>query len=227
MSNIVLRKFDAGNIRCNIVRFYEDIPSYNVTKYIESHKLQLQLNDDKKYNIQSVLSDCSVIGFTCDVAIMFSGGLDSLSLALKHLEQGEKVALLSLSFDKKERYLASLTTLILKQLYGQNSVEFYTILGDIVLTGQESTAGLCQQPLAAMLATFMPSNIRDSAKSLEIAYCMNDDALSFLPELKVLYDTTGSFKFKPFPPISFPLVKCKHVENIEYVKNIEEKCSKR
>lgn len=59
-------------------------------------------------------------------AIMFSGGFDSLSLALRHLEKGERVILLSVGFSE-ERTSSSLTVKLLKSIY-KNAV-----IGPIIL----------------------------------------------------------------------------------------------
>ena len=52
-------------------------------------------------------------------AIMFSGGFDSLSLALRHLEKGERVVLLSVGFSE-ERTTSSLTVKLLKSIYNNS-----------------------------------------------------------------------------------------------------------
>ena len=133
---------------------------------------------------------------------------------------------MSLGFNYNEQVAASLTVNILKSLY-HDKVKIFYIFNEIYLNGVASTSGLTQQPFSAFLATFMPDVVKNTAKTLEIAYCMNDDALSFLTELKNIYKNASKCKQihddKDFPKICFPLTKTKHLTNLGLISNIEQK----
>lgn len=156
-------------------------------------------------------------------AIMFSGGFDSLSLALRHLEKGERVFLLSIGFSD-EQISSSLEVKLLKSIYGEAVIGPIKLFDQIYVDG-ESTSGLTQQPFTAFYATHMPDAVRNSIKALECAYIMNDDAISFQNELKAIYNNAMKCHTpgRPYPPIKFPLTKVSHEENIEYVSMIEKK----
>lgn len=156
-------------------------------------------------------------------AIMFSGGFDSLSLALRHLEKGERVFLLSVGFSE-ERTTSSLTVKLLKSIYND------AIIGPIklfapIFVDLEGGNGLVQQPFTAFYAAHMPDRVRQVVKAVECAYVLNDDAISFQNELKAIYNNSVKCHIldKENPPLKFPLTKVSHYENIEYVANIEKK----
>lgn len=207
---------------------------WEVSRFVDCYPYSNEIDLKKKYNLirldvkfKDEITD-SHLREDVDVAILFSGGYDSLSLALRHLEKGECVSLLSVCFCQQEQFAAYLTFQVLRSIYGEEKVYFNRLLGPTYLEGTESTEGLLQQPTTAFFATLMPKHIQSTAKTLEFAYCMNDDAISYLPEIEQLYYTAFSFKavendsFK-IPKITFPLSKTKHASNIYYVENIERK----
>ena len=73
---------------------------------------------------------------------MFSGGFDSLSLALRHLEKGERVVLLSVGFSE-ERTTSSLTVKLLKSIYNNAVVGPIKLFADIFID-LEGVNGLMQ-----------------------------------------------------------------------------------
>ena len=156
-------------------------------------------------------------------AIMFSGGFDSLSLALRHLEKGERVILLSVGFSE-ERTSSSLTVKLLKSIYKNAVIGPIKLFADIFID-LEGVNGLMQQPFTAFYAAHMPDDVRRTVKAVECAYVMNDDAVSFQNELKAIYNNSIKCHLldKERPPLKFPLIKISHQENLEYVAEIEKK----
>ena len=157
-------------------------------------------------------------------AIMFSGGFDSLSLALRHLEKGERVYLLSIGFSE-ERISSSLTIQFLKSVYGKEAVIGPIKLFSNIYVDGECINGLTQQPFTAFYAAHMPDYVRCSIKAVECAYIMNDDAISYQNEIKAIYNNAMKCHFTEheYPPMKFPLIKVTHEENLDYVASIEKK----
>lgn len=156
-------------------------------------------------------------------AIMFSGGFDSLSLALRHLEKGERVFLLSVGFSE-ERTTSSLTVKLLKSIYNNAVIGPIKLFAPIFID-LEGGNGLVQQPFTAFYAAHMPDRVRQVVKAVECAYVLNDDAISFQNELKAIYNNSVKCHIldKENPPLKFPLTKVSHYENLEYVESIEKK----
>ena len=146
-----------------------------------------------------------------------------LSLALRHLEKGERVVLLSVGFSE-ERTSSSLTVKLLKSIYKNAVIGPIKLFADIFID-LEGGNGLLQQPFTAFYAAHMPDGVRRTVKAVECAYVMNDDAVSFQNELKAIYNNSMKCHIfdKEHPPLKFPLIKISHQENLEYVAKIEKK----
>lgn len=158
--------------------------------------------------------------------IMFSGGYDSLSLALRYLEKGESVMLFSLTFDPDMTPFVSLQGIILNYLY-PSLVKGIHFLGNDQFADSciEHVNGMVQQPFTAFFAGRIKNEILEKAETFDCAYCMNDDALSFEKELKKIYENhikSRIFSPSKFPKLTFPLRKTKHINNVEYVNDIQE-----
>ena len=213
--------------KTDALRLFENFRESNIEKiekFVKGHELSSKTwmpDYDRPYNMSGVSYESDAY------AIMFSGGFDSLSLALRHLEKKERVYLLSVGFNEDERCSAWLTAQILKSVYGEDNVKFIKLFNEILIDG-EGTSGLAQQPICAFYASHMPEVVFEDIKAVECAYVMNDDAISYLSELKAIYSNamkchSVSRSRKEFPPMRFPLSKVQHYENIDYVRRIEEK----
>lgn len=158
--------------------------------------------------------------------IMFSGGYDSLSLTLRYLEKGESVMLFSLVFDPEMTPFVSLQGLILNHLY-PGLVKGIHILGNEQFADPciEHTNGMVQQPFTAFFAGRISNEILEKAETFDCAYCMNDDALSFEEELKAIYENhikSRIYRPSKFPELTFPLRKKKHIDNVQFVNEVQE-----
>lgn len=158
--------------------------------------------------------------------IMFSGGYDSLSLALRYLEKGESVMLFSLIFDPEMTPFVALQGLILNHLY-PNLIKGVHFIGNEQFAdcSIEHTVGMVQQSITAFFAGRIKNEILEAAETFDCAYCMNDDALSYEKELKAIYENhINSRIYGPskFPELTFPLKKKKHIDNVHFVNEVQE-----
>ena len=214
--------YDDGNNSYDIIRLYNGEENKPFAKVYNASKIENKLFfREWKPEFQQSLS---LYPWPKDsYAIMFSGGFDSLSLALRHLEKGERVFLLSVGFSD-ERTTSSLTVRLLKSIY-KNAVMGPFKLFAPIFVDLEGVNGLMQQPFTAFYAAHMPDGVRRTVKAVECAYVMNDDAVSFQNELKAIYNNSMKCHLldKERPPLKFPLIKISHQENLEYVAEIEKK----
>ncbi len=207
----------------DIIRLYDGEENKPFAKVYNASEIEKKLFprewkpefQESLYNLSSWPKD--------SYAIMFSGGFDSLSLALRHLEKGERVFLLSIGFSE-ERTTSSLTVKLLKSIYDDAVIGPIKLFAPIFID-LEGGNGLVQQPFTAFYAAHMPDRVRQVVKAVECAYVLNDDAISFQNELKAIYNNSVKCHIldKENPPLKFPLTKVSHYENLEYVASIEKK----
>lgn len=215
--------YDDGSNSYDIIRLYDGEEDKPFAKVYNAFEVEQKLfRREWKPEFQESLYNLSPWPKD-SYAIMFSGGFDSLSLALRHLEKGERVFLLSVGFSE-ERTTSSLTVKLLKSIYN-NAVIGPIKLFAPIFVDLEGGNGLVQQPFTAFYASHMPNSVRRVVKAVECAYVMNDDAISFQNELKAIYNNSMKCHIldKEHPPLKFPLTKISHEENLEYVANVEKK----
>ena len=153
--------------------------------------------------------------------VLFSGGYDSTALLLKHLEQGDYVHPFCLDFGGRDRAFIEITVELLRSVYpnlGSLKRLFSTIMGN----GNEEI-GFIQQPFAAFYASRISSKYMENCKAVEIGYCRNDDALSWMEELKNLYNAGLETCMHTYrPPLEFPYIKKSHFDNSTKVEDFCE-----
>lgn len=157
--------------------------------------------------------------------VFFSGGYDSLSLAIRHLEKGDLVDLYYLNFDPDMKIFVEVSCAILQSIYGKNVVGLKSVLNDDPLGADGDVEfKFAQQRLATFLASMIKDDVLEKTIATEIAYCMNDDAISFLSELRSLYNASLSCRLNPTAkaPLKFPLSKTSHFKNSEVVNTLED-----
>ena len=157
--------------------------------------------------------------------VFFSGGYDSLSLAIRHLEKGDLVDLYYLNFDPDMKIFAEISCAILQSIYGKNVVGLKSVLNDDPLGADGDVEfKFAQQRLTTFRASMIKDDVLEKTIATEIAYCMNDDAISFLSELRNLYNASLSCRLSPTArvPLKFPLSKTSHFKNSEVVYMFED-----
>lgn len=157
--------------------------------------------------------------------VFFSGGYDSLSLAIRHLEKGDLVDLYYLNFDPEMKIFAEVSCAILQSIYGKNVIGLKSVLNDDPLgINGDVEFKFAQQRLTTFFASMIKDDVLEKTIATEIAYCMNDDAISFLSELRNLYNASLSCRIDTTAkaPLKFPLSKTSHFKNSEIVYTFED-----
>ena len=133
------------------------------------------------------------------------------------------IILCGVLFEENAVFYAELTAKILRHVYGDDRVAgLFLVSGQLANTNND-ISGLQQQPFTALFAAMLEESVKSKVEAVECAYIMNDDALSYLEELKNLYNARAVFyEQEKFPPLTFPLTKKKHWENVTTVKDFEE-----
>lgn len=145
-----------------------------------------------------------------NILIPFSGGLDSTYLVWKNLKEGNKVTLVYFEIENNNTKV-TLEKVHREYLINQFRNEFsYDKLNTsnlkykISANGIHNEYGLIQVPIWMLGAYFASNQCYDE---IQMGYVMNDDALSYLEEIKNLYEAYQPFSQKPLPKMTFPIIK--------------------
>lgn len=176
----------------------------------------------KKYSLD-ISGD--VFGDTVNVPhynVLLSGGWDSVALVLRHLEKGEKVLPFFINFAEELEPIVQLIVTVLRKVYGGEAIgSLKPLFSPVYLTGTEAMS-LGQQSCAAYYASRIRDEYLENSIATEIAYCMNDDALSFEDNLQSIYKSSYYCKYpvpEKYVPLEFPEKKIKHYDNASFVLN--------
>ena len=144
------------------------------------------------------------------IGIAFSGGIDSTALVIRNLKAGYDVTLLRYDIGNNwsknilERKACDDIVQQLKKDFPGRDIN-YSCRNNIEL----NSCGLAlPQPViwTSMLA-MSEFNSWDKPEEIQIGYILNDDAISYLVDIKKLYNKFTPFRNSPAPKLVFPLTK--------------------
>ena len=204
---------------------FEQIESQVLEKVKHEFKGKVKEYQIQEKDIPSTYPDEEKLEKIEKYCVLFSGGCDSLSLALRHLEKGDNVALCHIVFNKEESIAAYLLYQLLKEIYGRKVLGFFRLFSPVYISYCEDSVGWGQQPITAFYASWIPRCLKKNCKAIESAYIMNDDAISYEKELKSIYSNSVALKAydDKMPPYNFPLKKYKHEDNQHLIGELETK----
>lgn len=154
------------------------------------------------------------------VGIFFSGGYDSSYLLLKALEKGYYIIpivnLYNREFiDHSLLIMLSIETILNKYNEIYKDHVFATAYNLISQLGNINGNGLSQQPLTALGVMKMPAIMSNNLKEIQIGYINGDNGITFIKELKTIYNmnkrfsaaflNAGPYDNVKFPKLTFPL----------------------
>lgn len=153
--------------------------------------------------------------------VLYSGGFDSTSIIIRHLEKGEIVYPYWVDINQhlNERIIAELTINKLREKFPY-LLHSLSNIGGVTRGSSWESRCLNQQQVVAFFSSFIDFETRQSAKAVEIGYCMNDCALSFLDELVAIYDKANVLKgegYENLAPLTFPVKQKEHSNNVDTV----------
>lgn len=142
------------------------------------------------------------------IKILFSGGLDSTYLVWKALNEGHRVQPIYIELvnnhtkvEAEKKTISELMKLFREDFQYQIESVQYDVKFE---TRSSGLLSFTQPPIWITSSLFYSSD----ADEMWIGYVLNDDAISFLPDIKKLY-----YAFRPFvnknhmPKLVFPIIK--------------------
>jgi 7-cyano-7-deazaguanine synthase in queuosine biosynthesis len=153
------------------------------------------------------------------ILIPFSSGLDSTSLVYDAIQKKKDFELCYIEIlnnttktDIEKQQREKIKKLFTK-LYGK---WFSDKEGFQLRVGRNEMITMPQVPVWICGLLY---SITDCTKEVQIGYCMNDDAISFLSDIKKTWNSYNAFSQKPLPKITFPLIKNKKQESYRTLPN--------
>jgi 7-cyano-7-deazaguanine synthase in queuosine biosynthesis len=148
------------------------------------------------------------------ILVPFSGGLDSTYLVWKLLKEGHKVYTVYfklLNNDSKIKMEQFSRDLLIKKFDKEFPSLHHDTCVDFECRIHNHKVGytMAQVPIWILGSFFSCSNTIDE---ISIAYVMNDDAISYLSEIRKLYNSYKFLAHHKLPVLNFPLSKIKKQE---------------
>lgn len=149
------------------------------------------------------------------VIVLWSGGLDSTYLVYSNLLSGNHVTALYIEISnnkektiREKKAIETISSILKEKISTQISL-MYPITISVECNTDNIVLG--QAYIWASIAPIYTSNI-DDIDEIQIAYVMNDDAISFMPEIKKIYNSYNGIVRNKLPKLVFPLKKMKKSE---------------
>lgn len=151
------------------------------------------------------------------VLIPWSGGLDSTYLVWKNLSEGNTVYTFSVELEnnvgQRDSEIAA-RKLIQEFFQEQNlNIRLFSDYGLSKISVRGGYNMVLSQPPIWVLFSMYSHDLCDT-EEIQIGYVMNDDAISYLDEIRNLYSSYSSFLSCKPPTLQFPIIKKKKYDLI-------------
>ena len=154
------------------------------------------------------------------VVVLFSGGLDSTYLIRKNLLKGNVVRPVYFNIQNNEnkslveQQQIKLLINEFRNEFGYDYICDLSIVGDFMINTRFFNIVVFQQPL--IWSSMIHFALISDDDEVQIGYTMNDDALSFIDEIKRhYYSASFCLSKKKAIPIKFPITKISKYEMLE------------
>lgn len=155
-----------------------------------------------------------------DVFVLWSGGLDSTFLVEKNLIDGNSVtvgyAKLNNNEKKTEKELASIKKMLgIFKTRCPGTVRDLGVISEHLFNLGSGNLTLKQLPVWINSLLYLDRNYEE----IQIGYTMNDDAISYIPDIHKIYDAYRGLMTRDMSPITFPLMKQKKADTLYLISD--------
>lgn len=143
------------------------------------------------------------------ILIPFSSGLDSTTLVLKAIQNKKSFETCYIEITNNSDKVK-----IEKQQRKKIKELFVKHFGHYISDREEIQIGILRNevvelPQVPVWICGLLYSVRSSISEIQIGYCMNDDAISFIPDIKKIWNSYNSISDNKLPKLTFPLIKYK------------------
>lgn len=156
-----------------------------------------------------------------NVLILSSSGLDSTYLVYDNLKKGNRVTSIYVEVTNNScKVEVEKKALVNQELFFKKnfpSLDYYLKLDNTSVSLRDVDYDLIftQIPIWVFAVIFNTRNIDE----VQIGYVMNDDAISYLQDIKDIYNQFSSISTRELPELTFPLAKLK---KHDFISNLPE-----
>lgn len=153
------------------------------------------------------------------ILIPFSSGLDSTALVYNALEKKEKFEVCYIEIKNnigKSKIEFQQRSKILKLFNERFSTNILDSTGTEILVNRNRVVSLPQLPIWIMGLLY---NISDNTKEVRLGYCKNDDAISYIDEIKKIWKSYETVISSKLPKLTFPISKNGKIEHSQKLPN--------
>lgn len=147
------------------------------------------------------------------VAVLFSSGLDSTYLLWKNLEEGNEVTPIYIEIKnnenktKIEKQNVEMLCELFREKYGYRKITQPLYVAQVSIINGNHDLMFSQLPIWIFSLVYIPIHRIDE---IQIGYVLNDDAISYVDEIKKFYKSHAWLQTIKQPKLVFPLIKdCK------------------
>lgn len=144
------------------------------------------------------------------VAVLFSSGLDSTYLVWKNLEEGNAVIPIYVEIKnnenktKIEKQNVEMLCEMFREKYGCGKMHHLCNVTEVSIINDNRDLLFTQLPIWIFSLVYLPMQRIDE---IQIGYVMNDDAVSYIDEIKKFYKAHAWLQDVRQPKLVFPLIK--------------------
>ena len=154
------------------------------------------------------------------ILIPFSSGLDSTTLVFNALQKKKEIELCyieilnntyKVKIEKQQREkIKSLLQKHFNNYWIKDNTGFQLGVG---------RNGMVTMPQIPVWICGLIYYVDESVKEIQMGYCMNDDAISFIDDIKKTWKSYSPYLYKKQPKITFPLIKNKKSDSYRILPN--------
>lgn len=151
-----------------------------------------------------------------EILILWSAGLDSTAILYEAAKKRENVRIVYIEIKNNLEKTKVEKTQISKilELLNKEFKSFFYVNYPITIDVNSSCEFIgLKQPLIWLTGLFY--SLRGFEKEIRIGYCMNDDAISYINEIKKIWKSFQPLYDKPLPKLVFPLITSKKYRHME------------
>lgn len=203
-TKVKLTDYDFGAIKVSRYNDEAELPKFKSSRF-------------KQVDIEFETHSCNT-NVENTVGVVYSGGWDSTLLMLRNIEAQRFVQPIIFDYSN-DNAIREIGLKVLGAKCGRFILPPISI-SPLTIGGHVENKRCGQQAYIHFMLGFLPDDLLPMLSEIQVGYVMNDDAISFLDELRSLTKTHFEIQQKLNVPVTYPLTK---IDRIQVHSEVEQK----